>query len=78
MKIMRPKSRKTEEGQTAIEYLLMVVVAVGLGITLFNRLDEYLIKNPNGMIAKPLNQFKNLLNSDTTGRYRRFPLRLPK
>ena len=72
------KMRKSQKGQTAVEYLLMVVVAVSLGITLFNRLDEYLIKNPNGMIAKPLKQFKNLMNSDSSGRYRRFPLRLPK
>jgi hypothetical protein len=75
---MKLKMRNSQEGQTAVEYLLMVVVAVGLGITLFNRLDEYLIKNPNGMIAKPLKHFKNLINTDSTGRYRRFPLRLPK
>lgn len=75
MKLFKSKSQK---GQTAVEYMLMVVVAVSLGITLFNRLDEYLIKNPNGIISKPLKQFKTLLSSDPSGRYSRFPLRLPK
>ena len=61
---------KNKRGQTSVEYLLLIVVAVGFGLTFAKKMDEYLIKNPNGIIAKPLNNFKNKLNEDTSGRYK--------
>ncbi len=69
---------KSQTGQTVVEYILMMSVAVGLGIAVLTKLNDYLIKNPDGLIAKPLNQFKNKLSADSSGRYQRFPLRLPK
>lgn len=75
---MKKFSTRLSKGQTAVEYLLMMSLAVGLGITLFKKLNEYLIQNPNGMIATPLNQFRQMLNSDESGRYRRFPIKLPR
>lgn len=65
---------KNQRGQTAVEYLLLIVVAVGFGLLFAKKMDEYLLKNPNGLIAKPLNGFKNKLNQDPTGRYRVYPI----
>jgi hypothetical protein len=65
---------KSKKGQTSVEYLLLIVVAVGFGLTFAKKMDEYLIKNPNGLISKPLNGFKNKLNQDPTGRYRVYPI----
>lgn len=62
-------------GQTSIEYLLLIVVAVSIGLAFMKKMDEYLIQNPDGTIGKPLKEFKSSLNSDTNGRYSRFPLR---
>lgn len=65
---------KSEEGQTAVEYLLLIVVSVSLGLTFLKKMDEYVINNPQGLIGGPLNQFKTQLNQDPTGRYRTFPI----
>jgi hypothetical protein len=66
---------KIQRGQTSVEYLLLIVVAISLGLTFMKKMDEYVIKNPNGIIGKPLKSFKSSLESDTSGRYSRFPLR---
>ncbi len=65
---------KNKRGQTSVEYLLLVVVAVSFGLTFAKKMDEYLIKNPNGLISKPLNGFKEKLSQDPTGRYRVYPI----
>lgn len=68
------KKLLSEKGQTSVEYLLLIVVAVSFGLLFAKKMDQYLIKNPNGLIAKPINGFKNKLNSDTSGRYRYYPI----
>lgn len=65
---------KSELGQTAVEYLLLIVVSVSLGLTFLKKMDEYVISNPQGLIGGPLNHFKTQLNQDPTGRYRTFPI----
>lgn len=65
---------KSEQGQTAVEYLLLIVVSVSLGLTFLKKMDEYVLSNPQGLIGGPLNQFKTQLNQDPTGRYRTFPI----
>lgn len=66
---------KSQLGQTSVEYLLLIVVGVSIGLTFMKKMDEYLVKNPDGIIGKPLKDFKNSLNSDVSGRYKSFPLR---
>ena len=61
---------KNNKGQTAVEYLLLIAVAVGFGLTFAKKMDEFIIKNPNGMIGKPLNKFKAELTPET--RYQRY------
>lgn len=67
---------KSEQGQTAIEYLLIMVVSISLGLTFLKKMDEYVLSNPQGLIGGPLNQFKSQLNQDPTGRYKTFPILL--
>jgi hypothetical protein len=69
------RNLNSSRGQTSIEYLLLIVVAVSIGLAFMKKMDEYLIQNPDGIIGKPLKDFKSSLNSDTNGRYGRFPLR---
>lgn len=72
---MKRRFFKNELGQTAVEYCLLIAVSASLGIAFFKKMDEYMIQSPDGMIAKPLRIFKERLQSDTSGRYSRFPLR---
>lgn len=64
---------KSQQGQTSIEYLLLIVVAISFGLTFMKKMDEYLINNPNGLIAKPLNSFKERMGDPTNG-YKTFPI----
>ncbi len=72
---MKRRFFKNELGQTAVEYCLMIAVSASLGITFFKKMNEYMIDNPNGIIAKPLKIFKQRLEADSSGRYKKFPLR---
>ena len=60
-----------QKGQTSIEYLLLIVVSVGLGMTFLSRMGDYFVKNPNSFVAKSLNNYKAVLGSPE-GRYKRF------
>jgi Flp pilus assembly pilin Flp len=71
---MRCRFFKNELGQTVSEYMLLIAVSAMLGIAFMKKMDEYLINNPNGLIGKPLKEFKNKLNQDTDGRYKVYPI----
>lgn len=75
MRSMIRRFLKSKAGQTSIEYLLLICVSAAMGITFYKQIDKYIVKNPNGIIGKPINSFKKALESDTSGRYRYFPLR---
>lgn len=60
-----------QRGQTAIEYLLIMVVAVGLGITFFNKMKDYFQNNPNSFIGRSLNNYRAVLQSGGP-RYKKF------
>ena len=64
---------KSQTGQTAIEYLLLIAVATSFSLTFMKKMDEYLIQNPNGLIAKPLNSFKERIGDPANG-YKTFPI----
>lgn len=61
----------SEKGQTSIEYLLILVVAVGLGVTFFTKMSDYFSRNPNSFISKSLNNYKTILGKPQD-RYKRF------
>lgn len=71
----RPHFQKflNQKGQTAVEYLLMTAVAITIGVAFKKKMEDFVLNNPNSVMAKRL----NLLNSqfDSSNRYMRFPLR---
>jgi hypothetical protein len=73
---MRMKVQLNQKGQTSIEYLLLIVVGALLGILVFNKLSGYFLKDPNSYVNKQLAPLKDF--SDKGGRFKKFPLRLPK
>lgn len=66
------RMRKNQKGQTSVEYLLMIVVAITLGFTFKKRMEEYFFKNPNSFIAGSLRQYRSAF--DSGNKYRTFPL----
>lgn len=64
---------KSQKGQTAVEYIMLIAMAVSLGLLFFKKMDQYILKNPNSFISKPLNKLKNDLGRPED-RYKTFPL----
>jgi hypothetical protein len=52
------------QGQTAVEYLLIMAVSVGLGITIFKKLQDYLVNNPNSYLNSQLNYYRSQLRPE--------------
>ncbi|MFY7993155.1 MAG: hypothetical protein ACOVP4_07690 [Bacteriovoracaceae bacterium] len=42
----------TQFGQTSVEYLLMLSVAIAMGLTFTKKFEEYLLTNPDSYINK--------------------------
>ena len=70
MKVLRKILK--QRGQTAIEYIMMLAVVGGLGMTFMKKMDEYLLQNPNSYINNYLNSYKAVLKADP--KYQRFQL----
>lgn len=43
-----------QKGQTSVEYLLMLSVAIAMGLTFTKKFEEYLLTNPDSYINKHL------------------------
>jgi hypothetical protein len=63
---------KDNLGQTSLEYMLLLAVSVGLGLTFFKKMDEWMISNPNSFVGKRLNSYRTILKADP--KYKRFSL----
>jgi Flp pilus assembly pilin Flp len=66
--------QKSEQGQTSVEYILLIVVAVSIGMLFMKRMNEYVINNPKGIIGGPLTKFTKAINQDPSGRFRTYQL----
>ncbi|MGE3608088.1 MAG: hypothetical protein AB7I27_00775 [Bacteriovoracaceae bacterium] len=60
------------KGQTSIEYMLILAVCIGLGITATKKFREFWIDNPNSIISKQLNLYGQMFTRDP--RYRNFKM----
>lgn len=72
---MKLKQFLNQKGQTAMEYLLLLAVAVTIGVAFKKKMEGFLLRNPNSVINQQLNRFTNQFNSDSQGRYRSYSLR---
>lgn len=56
-----------------MEYLLMIVVSVTLGIAFKKKMEEYFFRNPNSFINTSLRNYRNLFTGNPDERpYKRF------
>lgn len=63
-----------EKGQTSIEYMLMIVVCVSLGLTFFKSFQKYLLTNEDSYINIHMQFYKAMF--DPQFQYKKF--RLPR
>jgi len=73
MRIKKFRRFLNSKGQTAMEYMLLLVVAFSLGVTLKKKIEDYLVKNPESFLNKQLSGFNVLVDQDP--KFRTFPLR---
>lgn len=64
---------KSQKGQTAVEYLLLVAVAITLGIAFTKAANAYLLDNPNSFLNKQLNLLNQQFDSANSYKYYKIP-----
>ncbi len=62
-----------EKGQTSVEYLLVVAVAVSMCVTFFKKFQGYLLDNPNSYMNGQKAFYQKMF--DPQLKYKRFYLR---
>lgn len=62
--------KKKQLGQTTVEYMLLLVVSIGIGTTFFKKFSGYLIDNPDSLIGGYIKGYKKILNSEQN--YKRY------
>lgn len=62
-------------GQTSVEYMLILVVAITIGISFKKKMEEFMLNNPNSFISSQLNSLQASFSQDASGRFTRFTLR---
>lgn len=65
MTSMKLSSFLKNKGQTSVEYLLMLTVSVGLGMTFFKKFQGYLLDNPNSYMKIQMEAYKRLYDPST-------------
>jgi hypothetical protein len=58
-----------------VEYVMLMAVAISIGLAFKKKFSEFLINSPNSLVSQSLNGFKAKFQSDSSGRYRYFPLK---
>lgn len=64
-----------DKGQTTVEYMLLLVVAISIGMAFKKKMEEFILTNPNSLISKSLNQLQARFEADSSGRYQYFSIR---
>lgn len=68
----------TEKGQTMVEYILLIAVVVVIGNSVFAKLDEYMISNPDSFQNTYLKGFRSTFSggsSSSGNEFTRFLIR---
>lgn len=64
-----------QKGQTMVEYILLIAVIMVIMSSIFKRLDELLISNPDSLQNQYLKGYENVFSAGEgglDGQYRRF------
>lgn len=72
------RNHNNQEGQTSVEYILLLLVVVTVGFSVFKKIDEYLVSNPDSLINIYLESFKEVFGAGHSGvnlKYKRFFIR---
>ncbi|MBT4793295.1 MAG: hypothetical protein HON90_17120 [Halobacteriovoraceae bacterium] len=67
-----------QKGQTLVEYILLITVVVTVTVSLFHKLDEYLISNPDSFQNQYINSYRSTFqgqNGGFSGQYQYFTVR---
>ncbi len=67
-----------EDGQTMVEYILLVAVVVVICINIFEQLNNYLLNDPDSFQNRYLNSYRSLFqgnNASFSGQYKYFTIR---
>ncbi|MFP5458791.1 MAG: hypothetical protein ACLGG7_08665 [Bacteriovoracia bacterium] len=62
---------KNQQGQTSLEYILLVSVMISLAFVFFGKVNEYVLTNPDSMINTYLGKFTS---GGIVGNYKTFNL----
>ena len=71
---------KNEKGQTAVEYILLLAVMIFIAIAFFEKVNAFVVDNPDSLLNRYLGGFTNILGSPSggttgvSGQYKRFSL----
>lgn len=74
----RPSFVKNENGQTSMEYILMIVVIVAVASSLFSKIEGYLISNPDSFKNQYLGEYKDMFGgagNGYDGQYKHFTIK---
>lgn len=68
--------RKKTKGQAALEYVLLMLVVIIIGVSAFNKMNAYFFDN-NGFFARYANSVKNVFSagSGVNLKYKRFVIK---
>ena len=73
---------KDQKGQTSVEYILLVAVMIIIAIAFFDKVNKFVLDNPDSLVNRYLGGFQNVFgspesgNSGVSGQYKTF--RLPR
>lgn len=62
-----------ELGQTSTEYLLLMCVSVGLGLTFMKKFEGYFLKNPDSFVNKQIQLHTKLFDASSGLKRYRLP-----
>ena len=75
---MKVRKLLGQSGQTSVEYILMIVVVIFVSTSVFKKIEEYVVSNPDSFINGYLNAYRQGFgggNGGFTGAYKYFTVR---
>ncbi len=58
---------KDQDGQTSVEYILLVAVIIFIAISFIDKVNKYVIENPDSLVNAYLGGFEKIFGSSGAG-----------